>query len=112
MTYHQMATWLRREFDEIVSPWTVGRKVRQPGWSLKVLRKVAKARDPELQDRHVQERASLDAEQLVYIDESGVDRTDVARNKGYASKGVTSVQEKQYYRGTRIKFSLLTPWMV
>ena len=103
MTYQQMATWLRREFDVIVSPWTVGRRVRQPGWTLKVLRKVAKEQDPELQDRHVQERAALDPEQLVYIDESGVDRTDIVRNKGYAPKGVTPVEEQQFHRGGRIQ---------
>ncbi|KAJ6787451.1 hypothetical protein PWT90_10010 [Aphanocladium album] len=103
MTHQQLATWLRREFDVSVSACTVGRKLREPGWRLKVKRNIAKEQDPVLRDRHVQERATLDADQLVYIDESGSDRSDVARKKGYAPKGVTPVQEKPFHRGKRVQ---------
>lgn len=52
---------------------------------------------------HIHERSFFDSSQLIYVDESGCDKSIGTKNKGWSKKGITPVQIKRLHRGQRFQ---------
>lgn len=103
MRQRDMVAFLLKEFDVHVTRYSVSRALKSAGYTKKVTRTIAKERNPDLRAEHIYERSLLRSYQLVYIDESGCDKSIGIKNKGYAPKGVTPVQTKRFHRGQRFQ---------
>ena len=65
------------------------------------LSKCAIKRDETKRVEFVAYMARYTADQLVFLDESGVDRRTACRNKGWGRKGAHAVLKTQYRRGDK-----------
>lgn len=77
-----MTAFLNDEFDTDVTRFGVGRALKAAGWSRKSTQNVAKERNARLRDEYMHEISCMSSDQLVFIDETGVDRSIGTRNKG------------------------------
>ncbi|KAK4453047.1 hypothetical protein QBC34DRAFT_376501 [Podospora aff. communis PSN243] len=75
MRLEDMADFLRSEFDVDVTRFSIGRSLKRAKWWKKCTQNVARERNPDLRDEYVHEISFLRSEQLVFIDETGVDRS-------------------------------------
>ncbi|CEF83440.1 hypothetical protein FGSG_08962 [Fusarium graminearum PH-1] len=103
MRLTDMAAFLRKEFDVDVSRFSLSRALRSAEWRKKVTRNVEKERNADLREEHVYERSEYRSYQLVFIDESGCDRSIGTKHKGWAPRGVTPIQVKRFHRGRRFQ---------
>merc|ERR1712000_724672 len=104
MSQQAQANYLYQEYGVRVSRSTIGRWVKRTGWSRKVTATYAKEQHPTLRDDYIYRRSLFKADQMVFLDESGVDRSVAIPKKGYAPRGVTPVQRKPFHRGKRFSF--------
>lgn len=102
MRLKDMVAFLRKEFDAEVTRFSVSRALESIGYT-KVTRNVARERNPDLRADHIHERSFFNSCQLIYIDESGCDKSIDIKNKGWSKKGTTPVQIKRLQRGQRFQ---------
>ena len=98
-TLEEMQEFLEDEHGLSVSERTIRRSLK--GWSKKIIRRVAKEQRPELRDYYMHQLSRFRSYQLIYIDESGCNRRDGYRRKGWSPRGVTPRQVGQFQRGPR-----------
>ncbi|KAK3990708.1 hypothetical protein QBC44DRAFT_60596 [Cladorrhinum sp. PSN332] len=82
MRLEDMAAFLRNEFDADVTRFSISRAPREAKWSKKCTQNVARERNPDLRDEYMHEISFLRADKLVFIDETGVDRSIGTMRKG------------------------------
>ncbi|PWI65059.1 hypothetical protein PCL_07471 [Purpureocillium lilacinum] len=82
-----MAACLNDEFDTDATRLSVGRALKAAGWSRKSTQNVAKERNARLRDEYMHEISCMRSDQLVFIDDTGSDRSIGTRNKGCAPRG-------------------------
>ena len=90
MRLEDMAAFLRDEFDVEVICFSISRALRQAKWSKKCTQNVACERNSDLRDEYMYEISFLRSEQLVFIDETGVDRSIGIKRKSWAPRGKRS----------------------
>jgi transposase len=103
MVSRKMISFLYKEFGVEVSPSTITRTLQKIKWTRKNTRRVAKQRDPQLQ-HYYNYRLKLGgfrSYHLIFIDESGMDKTVGLRRKGWAPKGITPRQTATFQREER-----------
>ncbi|KAK4069801.1 transcriptional regulator family: Helix-turn-helix [Purpureocillium lilacinum] len=98
-----MAAFLNDEFEADVTRFSVGRALKAAGWSRKSTHNVAQERNARLRDEYMHEISCMRSDQLVFIDETGVDRSIGTRNKGWAPRGSRPRQVKRFHRGRRVQ---------
>jgi transposase len=100
-----MVTFLRKEFDGVeVTRFSIRRTLeKDAGWSKKVTQVIAKERNPDLRDAFMHDMSLLRSDQIVDIDESGVDYSIGTQKKGWAPKGRRPRQVKRFHRGRRFQ---------
>lgn len=81
-----MAAFLRNELDADVTRFSISRALREAKWSKKCTPNVARERNADLRDEYMHEMSFLRADQLVFIDETGVDRSIGIKRKGWAPR--------------------------
>ena len=99
----EMILFLRENFSTEVSRTTITRTLKSIGWSWKTNRRVASQRDADLVDLYLHNLSNYKSYQLVFIDESGADRRDGHRRKGWAPVGVAPVKHDKFNRDTRVQ---------
>lgn len=97
----EMATFFQRSFDVTVSPRTIGRELKDKGWSKKVIRQISNKRNADLRDFYLHNLSQFRSYHLVYVDESGCDRRAGRRRTGWSPRGMTPVQLSEFQRGQR-----------
>ena len=97
----ELVVFLWDEFRILVSPSTISRDLKKAGWSKKKARREANQRNADLRDRYMHEISFYDANQLVFIDESGCNRRDGFRRTGWSPLGTTPSQVARFERGER-----------
>ena len=100
MTLNDMAVFLREEFDVYVTRYSIRRALQ---WTKKATQNIAQERNPDLQDEYMHEISTLRSDQLVFIDETGVDKSIGTRRKGWAPRGRRPRQVKRFHRGRRLQ---------
>lgn len=103
MCQRDMASFLSREFKVTVSHDCIGRALRKAGWSKKATQNVAKEQNVDLREEHIYELSHFRSYQLVFIDESGMDKSIGTMKKGYARRGRRPRQVKKFHRGRRVQ---------
>ena len=103
MRLEDMAAFLRNKFDADVTRFSISRALREAKWSKKCTQNVARERNADLRDEYMHEISFLRADQLVFIDESGVDRSIGIKQKGWAPRGKRPRQIKRFHRGRRFQ---------
>jgi hypothetical protein len=90
-----MAAFLQNEFDVDVTRFSIRRALKDPKWSKKVTQNVnvTRERNPDLRDEYVHEISYLRSDQLVFIDETGLDRSIGTRRKGWAPRGMCVLED-------------------
>ena len=97
MRLEDMVTFLRNEFDADVTLFNISRALKKAKWSKKCTQNVARERNPDLRDEYMHEISFLRSEQLVFIDETGVDRSIGTKRKGWAHRGKRPRQIKRFH---------------
>jgi transposase len=97
----KIATFLRQNFNITVSPRTVGRELKDAGWSKKVIRQISNKRNTDLRDFYLFNLSQFRSYHLVYVDESGCNKRARRRRTGWSPRGVTPVQLSEFQRGQR-----------
>jgi hypothetical protein len=82
MRLRDMVAFLRKEFNAHVTRFSESKALKSIGYIKKVSRNVAKERNPDLRADHIHERSFFNSCQLIYIDESGCDKSIGIKNKG------------------------------
>ncbi|KAJ6786763.1 hypothetical protein PWT90_07371 [Aphanocladium album] len=104
MSLQAQAKYLFQEYGVRVSRFTIGREIKRIKWSKKRMVTFAKEQIQMLRDDYIDRRSYFDPECMVYLDESGDDRSVGIPKDGYAPIGVTPVQKKPFHRGKRVTF--------
>lgn len=99
MRLKDMVTFLRGEFEVELSGHSIRRDLRT--WSKKVTQNIAQERNADLRDDYNYEVSSFRSDQLVFLDESGVDKSIGIHKKGWAPRGQRPRQVKWFHRGGR-----------
>jgi hypothetical protein len=73
----EMAVFLWDEFQVLVTAFSIGRALASIGWSKKAARRVAKERNADLRDFYLHNLSAFRSYHLVYVDESGLERTNM-----------------------------------
>jgi transposase len=105
MLRREMVAFIYDRFGVEVSESTITRTLKAQSWSRKTIRRVANQRNPALRDFY-HYRLKLEkcrSYQLIFIDESGIDKRDGLRRKGWAPKGKTPEQKSRFQRGQRLQ---------
>jgi DDE superfamily endonuclease len=106
MRLSDIATFLWKEFDVDVIRFSIRRALKDSKWSKKVIQNVARERNPDLRDEYMHEISSLYPDQLVFINETGLDKSIGIRRKGWAPRGKIPRQIKRFHRGRRFQILL------
>lgn len=103
MVRREMIAFIREEFDIDVSTASITRTLQAIQYTRKNTRRIARQRNPELRHYYQYRLKSegLRSYQLIFIDESGMDKTVGLRRKGWAPKGVTPRQTAPFQREER-----------
>ncbi|KAF4486484.1 hypothetical protein CGGC5_v005827 [Colletotrichum fructicola Nara gc5] len=101
LTLDKMAAFLRKHYDADVSRFSISRTLRQDKWSQKATQNIAQERNLDLRDEFMHQISQYRSEQLVFIDESGVDKSIGIRRRGWAPRGKRPRQIKRFHRGRR-----------
>lgn len=86
MHLEDMVSFLRKEFDADVTRFSISRALKEAKWSKKRTQNVVRERNPDLRDEYMHEISSLRSDQLVFIDETGVDKSIGTKRKGWAPR--------------------------
>jgi len=81
MRLDDMATFLREDFGVDATRFSIRRALKRPAWTQKVTQNVARERNQDLRDEYMYEISSLRSDQLIFVDESEVDRSVGTRRK-------------------------------
>jgi transposase len=101
MRLKDMVTFLSGEFEVELSRHSIRRELRHGTWSKKVTQNVAQERNADLRDDYMHEVSSFRSDQLVFLDESGLDKSIMIHTKGWAPRGKRPRQVKRFHRGLR-----------
>jgi transposase len=82
MSLKDMVTFLRGEFEVEVTRFSIRRALKNVDWSKKATQNIAQERNADLRDDYMHEVSSFRSDQLVFIDETGVDRSIGIHRKG------------------------------
>jgi len=95
MDRHEMVDFISKKFDEDVSMTTVTRALDKHNMTLKLMRRVAEQQKLELRQFYQYRPKMLGCRSyhLVFIDESGFNKSGMYQRKGWAPKGITPVQK-------------------
>ena len=96
-----MVAFLRGEFEVELTPSSIRRALRDVTWSKKATQNIAQERNADLRDDYAHELSSLRSDQLVFLDESGLDKSIGNHTKGWAPRGKRPRQVKRFHRGQR-----------
>ncbi|KAI9147403.1 transposase [Paramyrothecium foliicola] len=97
----EMATFLYKRSGVVVSSPTVCRGLKAMRYSVKTGRRVAKQRDDTLRDYYSWKVSQYEANQLIFVDESGCDKKAGQRRRGWAPIGKTPVMVDALNRDKR-----------
>ena len=102
-TLREMQRRLYDDFEVHVSMQTVSKILKAADRTKKVSRRVAKEHNPDLVDFYTWKLGVLgvQAQHIVFVDESAIDLRDGIRNKGWSRRGVRPVQFGRFRRGQR-----------
>lgn len=64
-----------------------------------MVRRVAQEQNPDLRDTYLYNLSSYDPDQILFVDESGLDKRTGFRLIGWSPLGVTPVQVAKFHRG-------------
>lgn len=81
MTLNDMAVFVCKEFDVYVTQYSICRALQ---WTKKATQNIAQEQNPDLQDKYIHEISTLCSNQLVFIDETRVDKSIGIKCKGWA----------------------------
>jgi transposase len=98
---NEIQEYFKHNFNVVVSERSIGRTLDSMGYTRKVSRRVALQQDPDLRDYYLHRISKYKSWQLIFIDESGCDKTIGNRRHGLAPKGETPVQVSPFSRGSR-----------
>jgi hypothetical protein len=98
-----MATFIRGEFEVEVSCFSIRRALKDVKWSKKNTYNIAQERNADLRDEYMYDVSAYRSEQLVFIDESGVDKSIGIHRKAWAPQGKRPRQIKRFHRGPRFQ---------
>jgi hypothetical protein len=101
MRLSDMVAFLWKEFDINVTRFSKRRSLKDHKWSKKVAQNVTRERNQDLRDEYVHKILSLRPEQLVFIDETGLDKSVKTRQKGWAPRGKRACQIKRFHCSQR-----------
>lgn len=87
MRLKDMVTFLRGEFEVELSRHSIRRDLRAANRSKKTTQNAAQERNADLRDDHMHEVSSFCSDQLVFLDESGLDKSIIIHTKGWAPRG-------------------------
>lgn len=82
LTLNQMAAFLRKYYEADVSRFSISRALRRDKWSQKATQNVAQERNLDLRDEYMHQISQYRSEQLVFVDESGIDKSIGIRRRG------------------------------
>ncbi|KAK4119395.1 hypothetical protein N657DRAFT_540965, partial [Parathielavia appendiculata] len=103
MRLEDVADFLRNEFDVDLTRFSISRALKKAKWSKKCTQNVARERNPDLRDEYMYEVSFLRSEQLVFIDETGVNKSIGIKRKGWAPRGKRPCQIRRFHRGRRFQ---------
>ncbi|KAL0941545.1 TPR domain-containing protein [Colletotrichum truncatum] len=98
-----MQEFLYEQFNLEVSKSTLSRHLHAAGWTRKKAHIIASQRNPELRYDWLYRIRRYHPEQLIFVDESGVDKNTGRRRTGWAPKGLTPTRSVPLERGQRIQ---------
>ncbi|KAL0930283.1 uncharacterized protein CTRU02_212491 [Colletotrichum truncatum] len=101
LTLDKMAASLREHYDADVSRFSISRMLKDDNWSQKTTQNVAQERNLDLRDEYMYQISQYRSDQLVFVDESGIDKSIGIRRKGWAPGGKRPRQIKRFHRGRR-----------
>ena len=87
MRLEDMVDFLCEEFEVEVTRFSIRRALKDVDWSKKATQNVAQERNQDLRDEYMHDVSSFHSDQLVFIDETGVDRSIGIHRKGWAPRG-------------------------
>jgi hypothetical protein len=93
-----MVNLLQEEFGVLVTTSSVGRALASIGWTKKIICRVAKGRNADLQDLYPYNISDFSPQYFVFVDESGCDKRVGFRRTGWTSLGVTPTQVAWFQR--------------
>ena len=85
-----------------VSEATVCRFLQKAGFTRTKIQNVALQRSEERRARYMAEMKLLDADMLVFVDETGTDRRDSMRKFGYSLRGKRTISQRLLIRGRHV----------
>lgn len=105
MVRREMVTFIREAFGEDVSLSSISRALRASEMTWKTMRRVAQQQKPDLRHfyQYKLKMAGCRSYHLVFIDESGIDRSCVFRRKGWAKEGTAPIQKARFQREERVQ---------
>jgi len=103
MRFKDMAAFLHKDFDVDVSRFSIRRALKDMKWSTKCTQNIARERNDDLRADYIYEVSFLRSDQLVFIDETGVDKSIGIRRRGWAPRGKRARQVKRFHRGQRFQ---------
>lgn len=90
MSQQDMVNFLRKKDASItVSRFTIGRELKRRNWTKKRMQTIAKEQNQDLRDDYIERRSHYRLEQIIFIDQSGYDRSLAILGRYYTPKGVT-----------------------
>ena len=92
---------LRSRFGVTVDVSTICRTLKFMGCTQQVIERVALQRSDELRAKFMAEVSVYDPSMLLWVDESGCDRRNCMRKRGYSLRGMTPQDHRLMVRGTR-----------
>ena len=97
---------LQRELHQHTGTWTsistIFRTIRRLGFTRKMLRHVAMQRSDDKRAEFMEEMKYINANMIVWLDETGSDRRNERRKRGYHLRGMTQTDFKFTLRGKRL----------
>lgn len=96
-----MQWFLSEYFNIYVDVSTISRRLAQAKWTKTRLQLIASQRCEALRSYHLYIMGEYTAEQLVFVDESGLDRRDGVRRTGWSPKGVQPTATAPLEQGLR-----------
>ncbi|KGQ02282.1 hypothetical protein BBAD15_g12510 [Beauveria bassiana D1-5] len=103
MSFQAIANFLQTAFNVSVDRRTVSREMERRDWSGRKSQDVAKERDQDLRDDWIERRSKYPIDTMIFVDESGCDRSLGMPKKVYGPRGVRPVRVKRFHRGKRIQ---------
>jgi hypothetical protein len=84
----EMSDFLYDTFGKSISERSIARTLRSIGWTRKVIRRIAQQRNADLRDYYLYRMSKYRPDQLIFVDESGLDGRAGHRRWGWSPKRV------------------------